>query len=457
MAFLNRCGFATTAETTTCLWHVSKHCLSLWVLNFTSNAIKISKKFVTFVDPASLRSIPCTEWPCANHPAQSFLIPHSPLLIPNSRYSRFPMNEYPPPRPYTFDRVIRIIFSVCGIALALYLLNVLKGVLLPFMVACLIAYMLEPIVQWNIRWTHMRSRFLPVVLTLLEVCVVLAIFMAIFIPYLISETSEMAEAVKKYATTQISIPYLSEEVHHFIRQNINFDIISKYLSKEEWINLLKQTVSSSWNFLSSSLAFVIGVASWLIVLLYLIFIMLDYERLMLSFRQLVPYRHRHRVYRIFDDIKNAMNRYFRGQFIVAFTVGILFSIGFIIIGLPMGVILGLFIGMLNMVPYLQLVSLPITVVLCLVATVSTGVDFWLIFWEAMAVYVVVQCLQDLVLTPKIMGKAMGLNPAIILLSLSIWGALLGFLGLIIALPLTTLLLSYYDMYVIQRLRRREHS
>ena len=65
----------------------------------------------------------------------------------------------------------------------------------------------------------------------------------------------------------------------------------------------------------------------------------------------------------------------------------------------------------------------------------------------MAVYCVVQAIQDLFLTPKIMGKAMGLNPAIILLSLSIWGTLLGFLGLIIALPLTTLLLAYYDEYL----------
>ena len=68
----------------------------------------------------------------------------------------------------------------------------------------------------------------------------------------------------------------------------------------------------------------------------------------------------------------------------------------------------------------------------------------------MAVYIVVQCFQDLFLTPKIMGKAMGLNPAIILLSLSVWGTLLGFIGLIIALPLTTLLLAYYDRYITHR-------
>ena len=87
--------------------------------------------------------------------------------------------------------------------------------------------------------------------------------------------------------------------------------------------------------------------SWLIVLLYVVFIMLDYERLMLSFRQLVPQAQRRRVYRIFSDIKDAMNHYFRGQALISFLVGVLFSIGFLIIGLPMGVVLGLFIGVLT--------------------------------------------------------------------------------------------------------------
>lgn len=178
--------------------------------------------------------------------------------------------------------------------------------------------------------------------------------------------------------------------------------------------------------------------------------MLDYERLMLSFRQLVPHSQRTRVYRIVSDIKHTMNRYFRGQSLIALLVGILFSIGFLIIGLPMGVVLGLFIGLLNLVPYLQLISLPICALLCLVWTAGTGGNFWVIFWESMAVYVVVQCIQDLILTPRIMGKAMGLNPAIILLALSVWGSLLGFMGLIIALPLTTLLLSYYNLFVIER-------
>lgn len=352
-------------------------------------------------------------------------------------------------RPYTFDRVVRIFFSVCAILGTLYLLNILKGVILPFLVACLIAYTLEPMVQWNMRITRQKGRLLPVLLTLVEVTALTSLALVFLIPYIADETQHMSLLLRRYAQTQINVPYLPDSIHSFIREELEIQDLSDLLHNPEWQDMLKQAISSSWSFLSSGLSFIFGLLSWLIVFLYVIFIMLDYEKLMLSFQQLVPHNHRSNVLGILRDVRNAMNCYFRGQALIAFLVGILFAIGFYIVGLPMGILLGIFIGVLNLVPYLQLLSLPITAILCLVASVDSGISFWLIFWESMAVYIIVQSIQDLYLTPKIMGKAMGLNPAIILLSLSVWGCLLGFLGLIIALPLTTLVLSYYDRYVVQ--------
>ena len=353
-------------------------------------------------------------------------------------------------RPYTFDRVVRIVFSICGLIAILFLLDLLSDVLLPFLVACLIAYILEPTVEWNKKMLGSRRRFFPVVMTLVEAAFLVGVLCWILIPYLVEESRDMAKLIKEYASSQIQIPYISKEIHDFIRQNVDFDQISKLLSREQWIELIKNSLNQTWSFIGSSLSLLVGVISWLIVVLYVIFIMLDYERFTLSMRQLIPYGQRDQVYHIIKDIENAMNRYFRGQFYIASLVGLLFAAGFLIIGLPMAVIFGLFIGMLNMVPYLQMISLPIAAFLCLVGSISGGPDFWVLFWECMAVYVVVQCIQDLILTPKIMGKAMGLNPAIILLALSVWGTLLGFLGMIIALPLTTLLLSYYDLYIVRR-------
>jgi predicted PurR-regulated permease PerM len=144
-----------------------------------------------------------------------------------------------------------------------------------------------------------------------------------------------------------------------------------------------------------------------------------------------------------------MNKYFRGQAMVAFCVGILFSIGFLIIDFPMAVGLGLFIGLLNMVPYLQLIGFVPTILLAIVKAAETGQNFWMIMLMAVVVFAVVQAIQDAILTPKIMGHVTGLNSAIILLSLSIWGSLMGILGMIIALPMTTLLISYYQKYIVK--------
>lgn len=352
--------------------------------------------------------------------------------------------------PYTFDRVVRIIFTVCGTVAALYVLNLLSGVLLPFFVAFLIAYLLEPIVGWNMRLLRVKSRFLPVMLTLIEAICLVGVLTWILVPYLVEESADMAVIIREYASSKIQIPYLSREIHDFIRDNVDFNQISRLLSREQWIELAKESLSQTWSFIGSSLSFIIGLFSWMIVILYVIFIMIDFQSISLSMRRMIPYGQRRQVMQIVGDIKNTMNRYFRGQFLIAASVGLIFAIGFQLIGLPMGVAFGLFIGVLNMVPYLQVISIPIAVLLCLVASISGGPDFWVMCGETAAVYVVAQSVQDLILTPKIMGKAMGLNPAIILLSLSIWGSLLGILGMIIALPLTTLLVSYYKIYVVQR-------
>ena len=353
-------------------------------------------------------------------------------------------------QPYTFDRVVRLIIGCLIFAGVIFLINALKDVLLPFCVACLIPYMLEPFVQYNRQLLHFKGRTPAIFVTLFEVLFLIGILAYFFVPMLLDEMHEMAAILRNYAASQSGRTFLPAEFHDFLKRQVDFNHISDLLTRQEWTSLAESALSASWNIISGSISVILGIVSWFIVILYIIFIMIDYDRLNRGMRHMVPPKYRDLVFRIGNDIKQSMNHYFRGQALVAFIVGILFSIGFLIIGLPMAVVLGMFIGILNMVPYLQLISIIPAVALCLVYAVGGGGDFWTILWECIAVYCIVQCIQDLILTPKIMGKAMGLNPALILLSLSVWGSLLGLIGLIIALPLTTLLLAYYDRYIILR-------
>lgn len=349
-------------------------------------------------------------------------------------------------RPFTFDRVVRIIISVIFFAGGIWLIQKLSQVLLPFLVAWLIAYILEPFVQRNRMVLHTKGRFLAIMLTLVEVMLLLIVLGVSFMPSVVEEMHQVAVLIRTYATSNYEVRFIPPQVHEFLLRHLDFIEISDVLTRQN-LESLYYLIGS---FISGGVNFVISVFNWFLVLLYVIFIMLDYERLLRGFKHMVPPRYRSMVFAIFDDVKESMNHYFRGQALIAFLVGVLFSVGFIVIGMPLAVVLGMFIGLLNMVPYLQLVSLPVTTLLCLVYSVQDNVAFWPLWWECMAVYVVVQCIQDLVLTPRIMGRAMGLNPAIILLSLSIWGSLLGIIGMIIALPLTTLLISYYNDYLTYR-------
>lgn len=351
-------------------------------------------------------------------------------------------------QPYTFDRVVRILFGAVFVVGLFYLIYILRGALLPFLVAWIVAYMLNPLVEYNKRVFKLKGRVLAITLTFVEVIITFALLCVLVLPSVIDEIGVMRKLLSDYVYNSSSIPFVPQEVHDFIQQNIDFIQLSSLLSREQWLSIIEDSFSGAWGFITGSVGEIINIVSWLIVLLYIVFILLDYDKILVGFQRMIPQKYRPTVVSIVNDIEVSMNRYFRGQAVVAGLVGILFCIGFLIVGLPMAIVLGLFIGLLNMVPYLQLVGFIPTILLCLVSASETGTNFWLLFGACILVFIVVQLIEDIFIVPRVMGKVTGLNPAIILLSLSIWGTLLGFVGMIIALPLTTLFLSYYERYVI---------
>lgn len=352
-------------------------------------------------------------------------------------------------RPFTFDRVVRLLIGVTLFILTLWLINLLKDVLLPFVVACLIAYILEPLVQYNRAILHLKGRTLASIVTLFEITTLIAILCYFFIPVIIKEANDVANMMKEYASNDVSIPFLPADIHRVLKSNINFEEIARRLTQQDIQNIMDNSMS----FISGGVGVIMSIVEWLLVFLYIIFVMIDYDNLMRGFRMLVPPKYRRRVFKIGYDIKRSMNHYFRGQALIACIVAICYSVGFSIVGIPMAIILGITAGICFMVPYMVYITVIPVTLLCLVCSVDMQVDFWHLWWKCIAVYAFTQILSDLILTPKIMGKAMGLNPAIILLSLSIWGTLLGLIGMIIALPLTTLIISYYNEFLIKRSQR----
>lgn len=351
----------------------------------------------------------------------------------------------------TFDQVIRAIVAIIAMAVLLWLANYLKNVLLPFCVACLIAYVLEPVVAFQQKHLKLKHRIIPVILTLLEAIVVVGGIACIIIPLSVREIDQLDALIK--TSSGHSTPFLPPEVQEYIDRNVNIESIRRNLDPQQ----LSDLFSKGTSVLSGIMGVLMHTIEWLLTFIYVIFVMIDYEQLMNGFRKIIPPRYRGTVYPIFDDIKVNMSTYFRSQAVIAACAALFYCVGFSIVGLPLAIVMGISVGILYMIPYVQYITIIPVIVLCYLDSLTGAAGFWVLFGKCIAVYVISQCVCDYVLTPKIMGKSLGLNPAIILLSLSVWGALLGIMGMIIALPVTSLLIAYYKRYILTESGVREEA
>ena len=356
----------------------------------------------------------------------------------------------PDSKPYTLDRVVRLGIGAGLLVGLLWLLSYLSPVLIPFAAALLLAYLLNPLVLLVERWVHNHAA--AVLISLGAVLAVGVIAAAVLVPLMMSEIGHMGKVLSALASDADLARRASEKLPPDLWQAVREygareDVQAFFKTENFW--KIAETVARKvlpgvktliTGTMSTVLMVLTGVAT---IGLYLVFLLSDYRRVKEGWKELIPAKYRGPVVEFVQDFDQGMARYFRGQATVAAIVGVLFAVGFRIIGLPMGILLGLFIGLLNMVPYLQTLGLVPAAFLAVIRALETQASIWTVLGCTLLVFVVVQAIQELVLVPRIMGKITGLRPSMILLSLSVWGKLLGVLGLLIALPMTCLLLAYY--------------
>ena len=349
---------------------------------------------------------------------------------------------------FSRETIIRSVITI-AVLVALYLLvRRLSGVLLPFLISFVVAYMLAPIVNFFQHKCRLKNRVLSIVVTLLLVIGLLTGAVAAVVPAISRQATSLSQSVKTYVSQWDGNEYFSPRVNERIEEIIQSIDIKTLINSEEVQQGIKKVIPILGDWISSGVNAIMGLAVAFICILYIIFLLIDYEKISTNWHKYIPNRFRDSIVMLMGDLDRNMNAYFRGQALVAGIVGILFAIGFQIIGLPMGIGIGLFIGVLNLVPYLQALGIPPCIILGLIQSAETGRPVWVVMLCVAAVFIIVQTIQDMVLVPTIMGNVTGMGPAWILLSLSVWGSLLGFVGMIIALPVTTLLVSYYKRFVL---------
>lgn len=349
----------------------------------------------------------------------------------------------------TFDRFVRGFLFIASVVLAVLALNYLSSVLIPFFVAWVVAYLLYPIVTFLQYRCRLRSRLLSIFVTLILVGAVIYGIGYVIVPPMVEEISHLKEVALRYLRQGAANSTIPSMVQQYVQSHASEFQVEKMLQTGELKDVLEKYVPKMWNVVWSTAGVVISIISSLIGLLYLFFLLTDYERFSQGWIRFVPARRRRFVNQLVNDVEMGMSRYLRGQVLVALSNCVMFSVGFALIGFPVPLGLGVFIGLISFIPYVQVVGFIPAMLLALLKCADTGENFWWLMGGVLLVYVVVQVIQDAVVTPKVMGKMMGLRPAVILLSLSVWGYLLGIIGLIIALPMTTLIIDYYKQYVVK--------
>ena len=347
-----------------------------------------------------------------------------------------------------FDRFVRGLIFMTVLVAGYFLVCYLSPVLVPFVVAWAFAYILYPVVNFYQYKCRLHFRMLSILVTLVIVIGIISMLLYLAIPVMLEELLHLKDVAIAYVSGGTGADSLPEVVQKFIRENSDKLRLERLLNEKDLMSGLKEALPRVWNMLLSTANVLISIVSSLIALLYLVFMLNDYDRVKKGWIRFVPKSKRSMAKKIVSDIDNGMSGYFRGQALVALANCVLFSVGFMIIGFPMPVGLGVFIGLISFIPYVQLLGFFPATVLAILCSVDTGRNFWMLMLGVIAVYCIVQVLQDSIITPHIMGKILGLRPAVVLLSLTVWGYLLGIIGLIIALPLTQILISYYRHYVV---------
>ncbi|MDE7427271.1 MAG: AI-2E family transporter [Muribaculaceae bacterium] len=353
------------------------------------------------------------------------------------------MTKSTSPHFWNIDRIMHLILGTTLVCALLWLINYLSDVLLPFFVACFIAYVLQPVVEFNRRITKAKHRLTPSLLTILEVAIVITILIYIFLPSVVKELDELGDILKRVAAGEVSVPIYCAAILDFIDRFFDPQTLVTMLNGQHIETLL----SKGSTILEGSIEVLLHTLEWLLTLVYILFILIDYPQIVRGFKLIIPHKYRPQSLEIIREVQVSMNHYFRGQGVVALCATVFYCVGFSIVGLPLAIPMGLLVGILYMIPYFQYVTLIPVAAICFIYSLGGGFDFLTELGKCLIVYAVSQSICDYIITPHVMGKELGMNPAIILLSLSIWGSLLGIIGMIIALPITALIMTYYERYI----------
>ncbi|RUV58852.1 AI-2E family transporter [Mesorhizobium sp. M5C.F.Ca.IN.020.29.1.1] len=325
-----------------------------------------------------------------------------------------------------FRRQIRF-WLISAVILAIFL-YVFSGILLPFVAGMVLAYFLDPVADRLQRLG--LSRLMATIVILFAFIVVLVLAFVILIPVLASQMADFASKLPEYLTrlqtliTSFDPRWLEEKFGvdaNGLREGLNSLLTSGF-------GLLTTVFTSIW---SSGVALVSVVSLFVVTPVVAFYMLLDWDRMVAIVDSWVPRDYVQTVRAIANDINTATAGFVRGQGTLCLVLGAMYATGLTLTGLNFGILIGLFAGLISFIPYVG--SLTGLVLAVGVAFVQFWPD-WTMVAAVAGVFFVGQFIEGNILQPRLVGKSVGLHPVWLMFSLFAFGALFGFVGLLIAVP-----------------------
>ncbi|MET3660058.1 putative PurR-regulated permease PerM [Aquamicrobium ahrensii] len=320
-----------------------------------------------------------------------------------------------------------LFWGVAAVVLIIFM-YVFSGILLPFVAGMALAYFLDPVADRLQRLG--LSRLMATIVILFAFIVVLVLAVVVLVPVLASQMADFVANLPDYMTRLQSL------VTNFDPQWLERRFGVDAAGLKEGLNslltsgfgLLTTLFQSIWN---SGMALVSVVSLLVVTPVVAFYMLLDWDRMIAVVDSWVPRDHVQTVRTIFSDINRATAGFVRGQGTLCLILGCMYAIGLTLTGLNFSILIGLFAGLISFIPYVG--SLTGLVLAVGVAFVQFWPD-WIMVVAVALVFFIGQFIEGNILQPKLVGKSVGLHPVWLMFALFAFGALFGFVGLLIAVP-----------------------
>jgi predicted PurR-regulated permease PerM len=343
----------------------------------------------------------------------------------------------------------KTVLITASLALFLYFILISSDILIPFVAAMILAYMLDPVVNYMERWKIPRTAAI-ILLIFFSLSVLVLIGIIVFplirmqVEYLVENTPLYIERIKALAS-----PFLdritashSQQVEQILEEGMKrFSAIP--------LQLIKAISSFLVNTVSNFINFIIMAIDVLIIPVALFYLLRDFEKIKKTVKDYLPPASKDEIIKTIKEIDTVLGAFIRGQLTVSLILALLYCVGLLIVGVPMGLLIGLVAGLANIVPYFGLV----------VGLLPSLLMAFLQFRDinhligVLLVFGVAQFLEGYFITPKVVGEKVGLHPVVIMIAVLVGAKFFGFIGILLAVPAAAVI----KVFVTDALRRYKNS